>query len=253
MQQYIFSFGSNSIVQLRARVMNPGLVSLPAYVDNWARIFCLSVPLWGDSGVASLAAMPGARTYGALVALTSQELETLDSYEIMYRRESIDVFVKNLDGQFEERKAFAYLCESPYWESPPSEAYLTAIHLMLREQHPCEVSDTISINGILRKQARTDVEHLYTWRYPGLSALSLSATIVEVNARKSSHWVMPHKISDIKAALAKVDVHSAAQLASWLVKDKGVSLNSRLRAAEAEPLSDEEIVLFMRCFGIENI
>lgn len=253
MQQFVFSFGSNSIVQLRARVMNPTLVSLPAYTDNWARIFCLSIPLWGDSGVASLAPMPGARTYGALVALTSQELERLDSYEKDYRRESIDVFVKGEGGDFEEKKAFAYLSESPYWEAPPTEAYLTAIHLMLREQHPCEVSDVISINGILQKQSPHEVKQLYTWRYPGLSALSLSATIVEVNARKSSHWVMPHKISEIKAALARINIHSAAQLASWLVKDRGASLNSRLLAANAEIFSDEDILLFMRCFGIDNI
>ena len=233
--------------------MNPSLVSLPAYTDDWARIFCLSVPLWGDSGVASLAPMPGARTYGALFALTSQELERLDSYESLYRRESIDVFVKGDSGEFVEKQAFAYLSESPYWEAPPSEAYLTAIHLMLREQHPCEVSDTISVNGILQKESPHQVRQLYTWRYPGLSALSLSATIVEVNARKSSHWVMPHKISEIKAALAKIGIHSAAQLASWLVKDGGVSLNSRLVSANTEGFSDEEILLFKRCFGIDNI
>ena len=233
--------------------MNPSIVSLPAYTDNWARIFCLSVPLWGDSGVASLAPMPGARTYGALVALTSQELECLDSYEHQYRRESIDVFVKGDNGDFEEKKAFAYLSECPYWEAPPSEEYLTAIHLMLREQHSCEVSDIISINGILQKDSPHEVQQLYTWRYPGLSALSLSATIVEVNARKSTHWVMPHKIPEIKAALAKVDVHSAAQLASWLVRDRGATLNARLRAANAETFSDEEILLFMRCLGIDNL
>lgn len=85
----LFSYGSNSTPQLRARVRNAALRSYPAKVENFARIFCRSSPGWGGGGVASLHPAPGYTTYGAVVYLTEAELRLLDRYEGGYSRHRV--------------------------------------------------------------------------------------------------------------------------------------------------------------------
>ena len=124
----VFSYGSNGTAQLRARVQNPALVSRPACVHNYARVFCLRSRGWGGGGVASLAPCPGARTLGSVVDLTPAELELLDGFEGGYSREQLVARV----GE-EDVGVIAYLANgSPRMTELPSEQYLTAIHAMVR-------------------------------------------------------------------------------------------------------------------------
>ena len=83
----VFSYGSNGINQLRARVRNPELTSAPATLHGYARVFCLASPRWSGGGVASLAPQAGAATRGTVVALSAAELARLDAFELpAYRR-----------------------------------------------------------------------------------------------------------------------------------------------------------------------
>ena len=86
----VFSYGSNSTAQLRARVGCPALTSLPARAPGWLRVFCLRSAGWGGGGVASLAPADQDKVvFGAVVALTPVQLEMLDAYEGGYRKESV--------------------------------------------------------------------------------------------------------------------------------------------------------------------
>jgi hypothetical protein len=250
MKHQVFSFGSNSIAQLRGRVLNPTLQATPAYVDNWSRVFCNCIGRWGDSGVASLHPNAGARTYGSVVALSNEELCILDGYEAQYHKTFIDIMVKS-NEIYEPTQAFTYISDYPYWQTAPSEQYLTAIHVHLRQHHPSDISYSISVCGVLQKNmSDAPIETIYTWKYPGKDSLSLPALMVEVNSRKSAPWVMPSKIGELSSALSTIGIQSAAQLAVLLYRDEGVSLNKKLTSAGQVALSDEEVVLFMRCFEI---
>ena len=54
----VFSFGSNSVAQLRARVNAQHLDSQAAEVRDWVRIFCMHSTNWGGA-VASIVPKPG--------------------------------------------------------------------------------------------------------------------------------------------------------------------------------------------------
>ena len=71
----IFSFGSNSTAQLRARLNLPELTSTAAYLRGWQRVFVKPSVNWGGA-VASIHpdTAAGARTYGAVVALTAAQV-----------------------------------------------------------------------------------------------------------------------------------------------------------------------------------
>lgn len=82
---WVFSYGSNSSTQLRARVNNPTLTCEPAFVDDYSRIFCLSSCNWSvneiPSGAASLVEEKGRRTLGCAALMTDDELGLLDVFE----------------------------------------------------------------------------------------------------------------------------------------------------------------------------
>merc|ERR1719498_907784 len=79
----VFSFGSNSTAQLRARVENPKLQSQPARLDGFVRCFCYNSRGWGGGGVATLAptTVPNSTVFGAAVSLSPEEIERLDAFE----------------------------------------------------------------------------------------------------------------------------------------------------------------------------
>jgi hypothetical protein len=150
----VFSYGSNSTAQLRARVGNLQLQSRPAHLPNFARVFCLRSRGWGGGGVASIAPAEGRTVYGAVVELSDDEKLALDGYEGGYRSHGLDpagwttVSVVEADGQV--REAVAYVAGSgagSYTQpmaAPPTEQYLTAIHCMLREHWSMD-GETIDI------------------------------------------------------------------------------------------------------------
>lgn len=78
----VFSFGSNSVKQLRGRVGNPDILSKEARAKGWQRIFAGAHKNWNFGGVASMHPCEGdCVTYGAVVWLNDEELARLDVFE----------------------------------------------------------------------------------------------------------------------------------------------------------------------------
>ena len=215
MSRLVFSYGSNSSVQLRARVKNADLQVHPARVFGWERIFCLQSPGWGNGAVASLARSEEGLVHGAAVYLTPEEVSRLDQFEGGYQKKSLSIRLED----DKEQEGFAYIAVDPEWTVPPSEQYLTACSLMLREHWREEISTNIQVNGVLGEDDVTPVTFLYNWRHPGSHALSLAALCVEVNALRKNPWVMPRTIRYMQDVLSSQGIESAAQLAVHLCNE----------------------------------
>jgi hypothetical protein len=154
----VFSYGSNSVAQLRARVENPLLQAFPAKLLDWERIFCVRTATWGGAA-ASLIPQKGSITYGSAVYLTDVELARLDRFEGGYHKEYIDVSLLKDDNWVTE-SAQAYIANTLYWTVPPSKAYLTAIHVNLREQFGTTMphfANTIHVYGVFSKGGNANV------------------------------------------------------------------------------------------------
>lgn len=228
----VFSYGSNSTAQLRARVRNPSLRSFPARADGLVRVFCKSVESWGSgpdrlSGVASMApsSYRGAVTHGAAVELTDEEMVRLEAFEKTYRKEVIDILTwpdGNLEGPGVLKEAVVFIAGlerdgiggegQPYTlgiSSLPSEQYLCAIHGMLREHWNID-GKSIEIRRYARDGSTPLVKE---WIKPRTRALTLRAFCVEVNLNKEKPWVMPrtiHKVINKLSRLPNVDVDAHA-------------------------------------------
>lgn len=127
----LFSYGSNGKNQLRGRIgraVHAAFESHPASLAGYTRIFCGHSDKWGGS-FASLHSCKGGVTYGHVVELTREEFALLDGFEGGYARQKLILTLQSgLAVQ-----AWTYISHNHACESPPSAAYLTAIHIMLRE------------------------------------------------------------------------------------------------------------------------
>jgi hypothetical protein len=133
----LFSYGSNGRKQLRGRIGRPvdvAFQTIPASLAGYRRIFCGNSPIWGGGGVASLHPFDGGTTYGNVVELTHKEFLIMDGFEGRYRRHIVTVNL--LSG--ESLQAWAYIATNTAFMEPPTLAYLTAIHIMLREHWECD-------------------------------------------------------------------------------------------------------------------
>ncbi len=253
----IFSYGSNSLVQLRGRVENKGLTSRGAVLEGYTRVFCHQSTGWGESGVASLAPCEGAVTRGSLVQLTPQEKERLDQYEGGYREETVKVRV---DG--EEVEAIAYVAgtdepselvhgvtldrsdpNAPYTlplVERPTEQYLTAIHVHLRHHHPAVENETIAIRTCNADGTVSDVDE---WTHPGVNALSLEAFVVELCNKLYYPWKMPGAITDVCGRLRAIGITCTDELLPAITEPGGgvVAFNEQLVLAKQLPFSPDEI------------
>lgn len=252
----VFSYGSNSTAQLRARVGNPKLLSRGATLPNFARVFCLRSGGWGGGGVASIAPAEGRTVCGAVVELSDAEKIALDGYEGGYRSHGLDpggwttVNIVEVDGQVKE--ACVYVAgyeEQGYGEGgaegytrpmvvPPSEQYLTAIHCMLREHWGMD-GETIDVASY--EAGGTVSEPTLRWQHPGAAALSLEALCVEVSTRSSMPWEMPRTIAEVVKKLEGIGVQTTAQLAEALCAG---ALNDQLLAVGARPFGSETVQTF---------
>ena len=155
-------------------------------------------------GVASLAPSSGSTTYGAVVELTDVELELLDSYEGGYSKQWVEVHVADEAGSGSGAMTAAtccvYLANNPVMKVPPTEQYLCAIHVMLREHWNME-GGTIEVRAAQPDGAPRIVSK---WQHPGAQQLTLPALIVEANALRATPWEMPQTIGQVCAKLASV-------------------------------------------------
>tara|TARA_B110000259_G_scaffold9067_1_gene10025 strand:- start:676 stop:1137 length:462 start_codon:yes stop_codon:yes gene_type:complete len=125
---YVFSYGSNNKAQLEERLNTKIKKLIPAYIENYTRIFCFYSSKWKGS-VASLHYKKNAITLGSLVTLTERELKILDTYETNYKRKLMKVY----DNNFNEFTTFVYICNDTKFVSYPSKAYLDAIYKNIKE------------------------------------------------------------------------------------------------------------------------
>jgi cation transport regulator ChaC len=255
--KWIFSYGSNSTVQLRARVENSTLQTHPAFVHGWERIFCGESVGWGGGSGASLIPSEGSKTLGAATFLSDKEIELLDRFETAYCLTPITIIIAGENEDEQIKDGYVYIALENIWRVAPSEQYLTAIHLMLREQWShMKLPLTIPVKGVLmasHNAGKDEMHALYEWNHPGSHSLSLPALCVEVNAMRASPWVMPQTIHRIQKKLSAVDVFSCAQLAVFLVSEESMnSLNDKIIASGHLEFDIDTLRLFKMALELKD-
>ena len=284
----LFSYGSNSLLQLRARVLNPSLEAFPAHVNHYTRIFCHSSPSWGGGAVASIRPLEGGVVYGSIVPLSNEEFHRLDAFEAGYSKTTVKATISSFsekEEEEEEREAITYVCDNVGWKEYPTEQYLTAIHVHLRQHYCSSIADSIPILSVENDEPEEEEEgegrgrellkkrevvvQRKVWSFPGLASLSLPAAMVEINAQRiesscsdddrndrngrssssSSLWVMPRKIGEICSLLSRIQITTTMELTSALQVDgSGESLNARLASVgTGECFAEEDLALFVKC------
>ena len=243
----IFSYGSNSIPQLRGRVLNNELVSVPAYLDGWTRVFC-NKGLWGDGGVASLAPCDTARTFGAIVHLNENELQLLNGYEKGYTLTPVQAMysLDHPNSPPSLQTCYCYLADDPEFQQDPAEPYLTAIHVMLREHYDDIGGISISKVTTCTETLVKKVSHVREWHHPGVRNLRLDSVCVEVNSRRKTPWKMPAKAFEISDKLVTAGIHDTNALIDILSSEEGCVKFGKLFAEEEreqEGTLDNESIL----------
>lgn len=244
---HVFSYGSNSLWQLRRRVGNPTLTASPASLPGYTRVFCISSAAWKSGGVASLApshipSNPPVR--GSVVKLTDAELARLDSYEGGYRRELLHADVGGIKTPVPVVAYIAGDGAGGRWTlpmvQPPSEMYLNACRLHLREHWPLDECDVITISTYGEDGL---VKELRKWEYPGIERLGLEAMLIDANRLSKDPWVdggPEKKLNTVNTAkgFREVGIHNVPDLASLLRDCEGTALNEKLRKAGLAPVND---------------
>jgi cation transport regulator ChaC len=214
LQYSVFSYGSNSIYQLRGRVDNNNLQSYPAFLEGYKRIFCKCSEKW-NGGVASIISKKYIRTYGIIVDLTSEELSKLDKYEIGYSKINVECTIienmNNNNNTFKKKNCITYQANDHEWIEPPSQEYLVSIKVMLDEHDLYKKYAPYIIiskyNPLLNK-----LENLQKWKYPNREKLKLESFFVIVNSMKEKSWKMPHDLNKIMLKLNEKNINSIHNL-----------------------------------------
>ncbi len=127
---YLFSYGSNNISQLAER-LNKKIVKteiIPAYIEDYTRIFCFYSSKWNGS-VASIYPDKHKLVFGSLIMLNEKELRKLDKFETNYIRKMIKVN----DNYFNKLNAYVYICNDTKFVKKPSVEYLNSIKTNIYE------------------------------------------------------------------------------------------------------------------------
>ena len=132
----LFSYGSNSIKQLKNRLKTDEITSKPAVLHGWIRIFCSYSFKW-DGGIASIHRNDDSNVYGSVVDLSDEQMNIIDKYEGNgYIRYNVDVYV---DGV--KMNAICYICKDYEYIMKPSNEYIKAIQQnMLENGHDTHIS-----------------------------------------------------------------------------------------------------------------
>lgn len=159
-----FGYGSNSSKQLAERTGSQCLEPLPAYLNNYTRIFA-GYSKFREGGVASIHPFKGSRVYGCVYQLTQEELATLDRYEPGYTRAVKFVNVTLPSGHSRKIRCFTYIRDESVYSHPPSLSYMQAIRTMLDEAKP-KTRGKVHIRGITTEgEGRKQIFKLKTFGY----------------------------------------------------------------------------------------
>lgn len=237
---YIFSYGSNSIYQLRGRVNNNNLISSPAYIENYKKIFRGYSSGW-KGGVASLVKKKFIKTYGIIVFLSEDEILKLDSYEIGYHKEELICIKLDEYNNELKLKCYVYIANDNTWISPPSQQYLVAIKVMLNEYFSnCKHSSFIIIASFINNKTI----NITKWVFPkDIYDLRLESFIVLVNSKQNKYWAMPMIINDIVYKLNNIKIQNLIELDNSLTNNYS-TINKRLKNHNFLSFSQNTILLF---------
>jgi hypothetical protein len=159
-----FSFGSNHSKQLSERTGSKCLEPLPAYLNNFTRIFA-GYSKFREGGVASVYPIKGARVYGCVFQLTQAEMDILDQYEGGYTRSLKLVNVTLPNGEIKKVRCFIYIRDDHIYTHGPSQSYMQAIRTMLDEAKPMK-KGKIHIRGVVTEgEGRKKTHKLKTFGY----------------------------------------------------------------------------------------
>ena len=266
----IFSYGSNSIYQLRGRLNNNNLISYPAFVKDYKRIFKGYSNNW-KGGVASLFKNKGSITYGNIVFLDENEVKKLDEFEIGYIKEKINCFLYNEDLI----ECLTYIAEDNIWNCEPSEQYLTAILLTLNENYSIEkLYNNLSIYGLFNEQKYIEYNDLIDsefssnfqnllflqnkevlfyfskWTFPNnIFNLNLYSICILINSKKNKPWIVPYDINKIVSKFEECNIVNSKDLFE-IVNDKDglQKINFILQTKNLLGFSRETFDLFLNLF-----
>lgn len=240
----VFSYGSNSISQLRGRLINFTLKSYPAYIDGYKRIFCGHSNNW-NGGIASLIKKKYIRTYGSIVYLDKNELSKLDSFEKIYTKKKIKCQIM-INKIYYECTCLTYIANDNTWLSPPSEQYLISIKIMLDENF--RNNNYIIISKINENKK---IENIQKWTIKNINELSLVSLFVIVNQNKDIPWCVPKVINKIIYKLNLIDIFNINTLKKYLVnKDYFKELNNKLVYKNHTKISDETFFILKKLLEV---
>lgn len=229
----IFSFGSNSTAQLRARLDNPTLFTKPATVSGFVRVFHEYAPQWQGCS-ASLAKFEGGIVHGTVTTLADEEKAKLDVFEEGCDEVMVPATVYS-EGQTSSTNAIAYLVRIPERHKGmcrpyPSEQYLCAVAGTLREHWPSNLANNLPIRAL----HSGEVVERGRWIHPnehGLAVTSLQALAVEVNLRLEKPWVMPRSATQFEIAVNRqLGLRTASEVIATFVKQGTAHSVSKLKA-----------------------
>lgn len=242
----IFSYGSNSISQLRGRLGNYSLKSYPAYIDGYKRIFCGHSNNW-NGGIATLIEKKYIKTYGSIVYLDNNELSKLDSFEKIYTKKEVKCQIM-INEIYNECKCLTYIANDNTWLSPPSEQYLIAIKIMLDENF--KNNNYIIISKI---NENNKIENIQKWIIRNINELSLVSLFVIVNQYKDTPWRMPKVINNIIYKLNSIDIFDINTLKKYLSnKDYFIDLNNKLEYKNHTKISDETFFILKQLLEVQK-
>jgi hypothetical protein len=163
--------------------------------------------------------------FGATLSPGEEEVFVLlGGYESGYIAKS--VVVQRADTE-EDMLAFTFVREDvSYFVAPPSEAYLMAIWLHLKQHWDIEslsVSKYVDVGKI---------EKLSEWAPSDVGAMPLHVFVVLVNNHKDKvkRWKMPHAITGIQEKLASIGIKSTAELRDFVRTQTEDEVNRELVA-----------------------
>jgi hypothetical protein len=237
----LFSYGSNSIYQLRARVENYSLQSYPAYVEGYKRIFCENSQQW-KGAIATLYPKKYAITYGIIVYLTDEELNKLDEYEKHYTKQELcaTFFLTN-----ETIQCITYISNNNIWLCHPSNQYLTAIQVMLNEHY---INKYIIISSLIDNKI---VNHEKWYFHKNL--LTIESLCILVNTKKKIPWKIPMEMNSIVHKLGIIHINNINDFKLYLQNYNTFNeLNLKLKRKDLPVFQNKTLLLF-RTFLFEHI
>ena len=158
--EYVFCYGSNSINQLKERLLEYGDIEYhPARLKNYCRIFSGFSKKW-FGGIATIVPLKNNYVYGITVKITAKQLSMLDYYEKGYTRNIMKVYFEDIRKNY---NVYVYIKNNTKFIELPSAKYMESINRMLNDRYPSSPNNLnrkIKIRKYINKTYVTDEEKI---------------------------------------------------------------------------------------------